>query len=355
MHIWFLVMSHRRSRAANVAKSHALTPISVAQALSVQEYLSFRRAAKILGVRQSAVGRRVRALEDELGVSLFERHRTGVRVTNAGDRFLREARAALLQLDHAVRAAAAAGTGAIGQVSIGIFSSIAAGYLRELIQVYCSQHPDVRVQVLEGTSADNITAVRNRQLDVAFITDFTNANGCEILPLWTERIFVILPERHALRGRKEIQWTDLRDERLIVRQSCDPAFHDRLNSRFTGGSRGADLRKLNVGRGTLINLVAIGLGVGVTSEATIAVPIPRVVFRPIAGADEVLRFSAAWLPQNDNPAFRRLLSLARKMAVENRRGSSSAPSQTSIKSYIPQASLFLASLAALARRLGLLT
>jgi DNA-binding transcriptional LysR family regulator len=104
---------------------------------------------------------------------------------------LREARAALLQLDHAVRAAAAAGTGSIGKVSIGIFSSIAAGPLRELIRLYCSQHPDVRVQIVEGSSADNIAALRNRHLDIAFITNFTDANGCEMLPLWTERIFVI--------------------------------------------------------------------------------------------------------------------------------------------------------------------
>jgi DNA-binding transcriptional LysR family regulator len=297
----------------------------------------------------------MRALEDALGVSLFERHRTGVRVTNAGDRFLREARAALLQLDHAVRAAAAAGTGSIGQVSIGIFSSIAAGYLRELIQLYCSQCPDVSVQILEGTSANNVAAVRNRQLDIAFITDFTDANGCETLPLWSERVFVVLPERHALRDREEIQWTDLRDERLIVRQSCDPAFHDRLSSRLIGGSGRADLRKLNVSPRNTDKSRAIGLGVGVTSEATIATPLPSVVFRPIAGADEVLRFSAASLPQNDNPAFRRFLSLGRKMTAERRRRPDSAPGRTLFKSYVPQVALFLTSLAALAKRLGLLT
>ena len=47
--------------------------VSVTQALLVAEHLSFSRAAQVLGVRQSAVSRRVRALEDKLGVSLFER------------------------------------------------------------------------------------------------------------------------------------------------------------------------------------------------------------------------------------------------------------------------------------------
>jgi DNA-binding transcriptional LysR family regulator len=321
----------------------------------VQEYLSFRRAAKALGVRQSAVGRRVRALEDELGVSLFERHPHRRAGYECGRSILEGGTCSTSPARSRRQAAAAAGTGSIGKVSIGIFSSIAAGPLRELIHLYCSEHPDVRVQIVEGSSVDNVAALRNRQLDIAFITNFTDANGCEMLPLWTERIFVILPERHALRDRKEIHWADLCDEHLIVRQSCDPAFHDRLTNRLTSGGSGAYVQKLSVGRGTLIHLVAIGLGVGITSEAATARPFPNVIFRPIAGPDEVLRFSAAWLPQNDNPAFRRLLSLARKISAAKRRSSGSALGRTSIESYMRQMALFLPSLAALAKRLGLLT
>ena len=105
-----------RSRRTKGVPSPALTLISVSQALLVGEYLSFRRVATVLGVRQSAVSRRVRELEDELGVSLFERHHAGVRITNAGVRFLQEARAALLQLDQAVKTATAAGSGTIGRI-----------------------------------------------------------------------------------------------------------------------------------------------------------------------------------------------------------------------------------------------
>jgi DNA-binding transcriptional regulator YhcF (GntR family) len=127
-------MSPSKSRRKKGVTSPDLTLVSVSQALLVGEHLSFRRVATILGVRQSAVSRRVRELEDELGVSLFERHHAGVRVTNAGVRFLQEARAALLQLDHAVKTATTAGSGKIGRLSIGILSSIGTGYLRELIQ-----------------------------------------------------------------------------------------------------------------------------------------------------------------------------------------------------------------------------
>lgn len=347
-----IFMSDGRSRRKKGVPSPALTLISVSQALLVGEYLSFRRVATVLGVRQSAVSRRVRELEDELGVSLFERHHAGVRITNAGVRFLQEARAALLQLDQAVKTATAAGTGTIGRISIGILSSIGTGYLRDLIEVYRSRHPEVGIQVLESASADNVAAVRKRQLDVAFIMDATDASGCETLPLWTERIFVVLPKYHALCERKEIEWADLRKEHLIVRQSeYDRALCDRLTRRFPDPNRGS-MQKLNVGRDTLMHLVAMGLGISLTTEATIATSFPKVVFRPIARNDELLQFSAAWLPHNDNPALRRFLSLARTLAKDRRHhvGASRALLGSAV---IGGLFMSFASAGAFARKLGL--
>jgi len=323
----------------------------VSQALLVGEYLSFRRVAAVLGIRQSAVSRRVRELEDELGVSLFERHHAGVRITNAGVRFLQEARAALAQLDQAVKTATAAGSGAVGRISIGILSSLGTGYLRDLIEIYHSRHPEVGIQILESASADNVAAVRKRQLDVAFIMDTTDASGCETLPLWTERIFVMLPEHHGLCERKEIEWADLRKEDLIVRQSeYNRALCDRLTRRLDPNRGG--MQKLNVGRDTLMYLVAMGLGISLTTEATAATPFPKVVFRPIARNDELLQFSAAWLPHNDNPALRRFLSLARTLAKDrqNHVGASRALLGSAV---IGGLFMSFASAGAFARRLGL--
>src|SRR6266566_3989365 len=143
------LMSRSKSRRKKGVTSPDLTLVSVSQALLVGEHLSFRRVATILGVRQSAVSRRVRELEDELGVSLFERHHAGVRITNAGVRFLQEARTALAQLDQAVKTATAAGSGTVGRINIGILSSLGAGYLRDLIEVYHSRHPEVGIHISE--------------------------------------------------------------------------------------------------------------------------------------------------------------------------------------------------------------
>src|SRR2546428_8757188 len=114
--------------------------------------------------------------------------------------------------------------------------------------------------------------------------DTTDASGCETLPLWTERIFVVLPEHHALCERKEIEWIDLRNERLIIRQSeRDRALCDRLTRRLTDRNHGGLMQDRNGSRDTLMHLLAMGLRDSHTSEATIATPFPKVVVRPMAG------------------------------------------------------------------------
>ncbi|EJD1913967.1 TPA: LysR family transcriptional regulator, partial [Escherichia coli] len=72
-------------------------------AVAVAEHLNFRHAAKALGISQSSVSARVKALEDNLGVLLFERHARGVRLTDAGRHFMERVTAGVDQLDHAVK------------------------------------------------------------------------------------------------------------------------------------------------------------------------------------------------------------------------------------------------------------
>src|SRR3546814_18224248 len=91
--------------------SRGIDLVSVVQALVVAEYLSFSAAASALGVRQSGVSKRIRLLEDNLGVTLFERGPRGVRTTLAGESFLTPARGVLPQFDSALPSARQAGRG----------------------------------------------------------------------------------------------------------------------------------------------------------------------------------------------------------------------------------------------------
>jgi DNA-binding transcriptional LysR family regulator len=203
---------------------------------------------------------------------------------------------------------------------------MASGFLRELIEVYAARHPDVAIQIQEGTSAEHIDLVRRRQLDVAFVMDATGAPDCDVAPMWSERVFAVLPRSHPLCDQKAIEWAALRGQRLIARKSeCNPTLCELVIKRLTDRDHRPEVQKLNVSRGTLIHLVGLGMGVGLTSEATVGTPFSDVEFRPIAGDDAPLQFNAVWLSNNDNPALRRFLSLARAHAKQRRNVSGGGP------------------------------
>jgi DNA-binding transcriptional LysR family regulator len=289
--------------------------VSISQALLVAEHLSFSRAAQILGVRQSAVSRRVRELEDKLGVSLFERDASGVRLTEAGRRFLERSRTALAEIDHAVKCAANAGCGVEGAVRIGILSSLSCGFVRDLLRAFHETHPAIAIDVVEGSASEHLARVSERLVDVAFLTGRPSASHCDTAVLWEARVFAALPERHRLADQDEVGWDALKNERFIVsRDAPGPEIHDYVVRRVAELGHSPCVDRFGVGRETLMHLVALGFGISFVSEAGTATRYPDVVFRPFATAEDVLPYSAVWLPGNDNPALRRLLSLARSMS-----------------------------------------
>ena len=289
--------------------------VSISQALLVAEHLSFSRAAQVLGVRQSAVSRRVRDLEDNLGVSLFEREATGVRLTEAGRRFLDRSRAALAEIDYAVKSAANAGCGAEGAIRIGILSSLSNGFVRDLLAQYRAEHPEIEIDLVEGPANGHVARISERLLDIAFIFGTPSAPHCDSALLWEARVFVALPEGHHFAAEEAISPESLRNEHFIVsREAPGPEIHDGLVRRLAATGHTISVARYGVGRETLMHMVALGFGISVISEAGVATRYPRVVFRPLATAEDMLPYSAVWLPGNDNPALRRFLSLARSLA-----------------------------------------
>jgi DNA-binding transcriptional LysR family regulator len=306
--------------------------------IAAADYGSFRKAAAALEVQVSTVSRRVRDLEDCLGASLFQRHNGGVLPTVAGQKFVPYARRALRQIGQGTKAVAAIGRSEDGRINIGIFSSLASGFLASLFRRYCKEHPRVRLEYVDGDPVEHVSAVRQLRLDVAFITGTSAWTDCEIEQLWFERVFAVLPSDHPLCSKQEVGWNDLASEQFIVSDAAPgPEIHDYLVQRLADLGHHPEIRAQYVGRDNLLSLVAIGQGLTLTSEATIVAQFPAVSYRPVA--NEILPFCAVWSPRNDNPAFRSLLSLARSMTSVSRPGGlrlpSSSPAQSALPSQTP--------------------
>ena len=281
-------------------------------ALVAAELGSFRRTGEALGVHQSTVSRRVRILEDRLGATLFVRTHSGVRLTASGEGFLREAAIAADHFSRAAQAISSSGRETRGELRVGLYTSLAAGYLGRLLEQFRTRYPDVDVQFEEARSQAILVGVANGRLDVAFVAGKPVVMGCTTLRLWTERVYLALPQNHGLAASDAIRWQEVREDRFIVSTvGPGPEIHDYLIKRLSGVGFRPDIRAHRVGRDNLINMVGKGFGLTVTTEATLGTRFPGVVLRPIDGEDETIPFSAVWNPRNPNAVLTRLLNFAR--------------------------------------------
>lgn len=302
--------------------------------VAAAEHGSFRKAAAAMGIQESAISRRIRDLEDQLGAALFHRHSGGVRLTFAGQSFVRRARQIIRAIGHGIEDVASIGRSEHGRVRIGIFSSIASGFLADLLRAYSCQHPKVQIELIDGDPVEHVAAVRQLRFDIAFLTGTRNWPDCDTVQLWSERVFAVLPHDHCLVPRTEVEWHDVADETFIVSEAAPgPEIHDHLVRRLADLGHHPAIQVQSIGRDNLLPLVALGRGLTLTSEATTAAQFPGVSYRPIAG--EVLPFSGVWSPRNDNPAFRRLLSLAKAMAVSRTASAVNRVSRPSVRNASP--------------------
>lgn len=280
-------------------------------ALAVGEHLNFRHAATALGVSQSSVSERIRSLEETLGIKLFERWHRGVQPTEAGRLFLANVTEGIEQLDYAIRMAATIGNGQLGRVRIGVSTTIAAGFLADLLRSYRERWPNIEIEIFDGRARDVVLRVREGRLDVAFVPGRLCVPDCHSRELWTEMLFAALPASDARARDDAIHWRDMADDLFLVR--CDgtgPQVLDHIIRRFGEQGLRPRIQRCNVGRDILLSTIAQGYGVTICGESTKLIPFDGVAFLRLHDEPRPVSFSAVWSPHNTNQTLRDLLNLA---------------------------------------------
>jgi LysR family transcriptional regulator, cell division regulator len=180
---------------------------------AVARHGSMNRAASELHTVQSNVTTRIRALEDELGVNLFQRHARGVTTTPAGQRVLPfVARIAKLVSD--VKAAAKDEGVPSGTLVLGSLETTTALRLSPLLTTFAKTYPDVRLAVTTGTTRRLLEDVVGCRLEGAFVSGPINHPDLEQEAIFREEL--VLVTSRSVRAPDEL--TELADLKTIVFQ-----------------------------------------------------------------------------------------------------------------------------------------
>ena len=155
--------------------------------ISVAGLLSFRRAAAVLNYAPSTVSVQVQALEEELQIKLFDRLEKGIRLTEAGARFLPYAQK-LLDMARESVAAAAGGHVCKGMLAIRMPETLAAYRFPALLPLFRQKHPTVALR-LRGSSTHDVQRYLEKGLDLAFlIGEARPAENCFIERIGNEEL-----------------------------------------------------------------------------------------------------------------------------------------------------------------------
>jgi DNA-binding transcriptional LysR family regulator len=282
------------------------------QALAAADHGSFRQAAEALSVKQSTISRSVQLIEHAFGVVIFKRSSGGVLATPAGRHVLRITRSILEQVETLAVASKVSNRGETGRLVVGFCTSLTVGNLRATLVDYRKRFSQVEIGTLEGSRTRLTTALRNGLVDICIVTGQSNSFESESLPLWSERILVVLPSDHPLAERDVVYWTDLRSQIVLLSQ-YDPGieFETLLHAKLHAVSDRPRIERHDVSRGVIKSLISMGLGIGLVLESDMGANFSGLVYRELRDGTGPSRigFSAAWREDNENPALANFLKL----------------------------------------------
>ncbi len=285
--------------------------VSLIQTLAVAEYLSFHRAARVLSTSQSSVSQRIRALEKDLGVLLFDRNTRGVRLTDAGRRFVDQVDDAMAILDRAIKTAGMQARGEEGNLRIGVHALTPGCILDRLFQHFHTEHPGIHLDITECTAREAQIMVREGRLDLAFMACTHEIPDLNSRVIWKDRLMAALPAGHPLAALPGVEWRQLAQEKFLVRHGgTGPQVLDLIVLCSAGKWPTPAIRRVDVGRSALLSMIAAGYGISLFVEEGAAANMANVAFLPIRDEPETIAFSAIWSPGNRDPALVKLLALA---------------------------------------------
>jgi DNA-binding transcriptional LysR family regulator len=194
--------------------------------VAVAEDLHFGRAAERLHIGQPTVSQQVARLERELGALLFDRTTRRVELTPAGRRLLPEAKAALEALERLRAAVAEPLDQLTGVLRIGTSEGLGDRLDRALDSI-ATRAPQLEVRLVSLPATARLDAVRQGELDAAFVRPAPQVTDLATFSVWTEALVAALPATHPAAARSVLTLGDLADVPLrISRRAANPGFND---------------------------------------------------------------------------------------------------------------------------------
>ncbi|AKO93172.1 LysR family transcriptional regulator [Priestia filamentosa] len=181
----------------------------------IAEVGSFTKAADSLQLTQSAVSHAITSLEKEFELTLINRNKTGVTLTNAGEHLLFTIRKVLHYNEKVYQEAASLNGLSKGTIKIGIFTSVSMKWLPDIIKIMEAKYPAIHIELKEGDYFEIEQWLLSGEIDCGFV-NITQSNQFDIMPLKNDPLLCIVSNQSELYNKPVVTFEDLKKVDFIM-------------------------------------------------------------------------------------------------------------------------------------------
>jgi len=188
------------------------------------------RAAEALFLTQPAITARLKALERDLGIKLFVRSSRGMKLSDAGRAFLPYAERTMTTVDEGRQLVTNLRQGNVGELVIAAAPAVSTYVLPEILRVFRSTHPNVRLGVKTGHTEEVLEMVLRAEAHVGIGRPIRHPE-IELIPVLEDEMLLVVSARHAFARRGKVRMDELAAERLILFDRTS-SYHELTSSLF---------------------------------------------------------------------------------------------------------------------------
>jgi DNA-binding transcriptional LysR family regulator len=285
----------------------------------VVERGSFSGAADALSYSQSAVSQAIATLEGELGVSLIERNRSGVRPTAAGAALAGHVGGILAHIETAEAEIAAIAAGRGGRLRTASFPTAGATLMPQAIAAFRASHPGVEVTLAEGEPDEIAPRLRAGEFDLVLLFEFEGAGerlggGMKRFELFEDPLHLALLKDHPLASRRKLKLEDLRQDSWVQTSASSPCARHVVRSCNAAGFEPRVSFESDDYQ-TVQGLVAAGVGVALIPQLALSTVRPDIRVRALDPSSPVRNvFAATPRAAAVTPAVATMLDVLREVS-----------------------------------------
>ncbi len=287
--------------------------------VAVAEELHFRKAGERLGLSQSALSERISALEQELGARLFFRTTRQVSLTQAGAKFVQDAKKILSDIEKSVSNVRHSAESNLRHIRISGVDEAISMLLPKVLLRFRETDPSVHVQILEiSSSGQHSQELISHRTDIAFLRTPQEEDFIASELLYRQPVVVALAESNILAAATTLSASDIAEQPIVgYPKHARPVLHDVLWSAFRQIGAQPNIVCELIDKSTLLQFVAHGLGLALAPAWVQNIAPPGVTFVPFEPCATPIELYVAFRKARNSETVERFLEVVRTAAAES--------------------------------------